>query len=101
MKIYKKISFVIWLLLVAAVLSLGRGRVVRSEPGAVYELAGSGVGSGGTAVAGSYQTDVVMGQAAITNHTAGSYELGSGLWGGGLVTRGTALLKVFLPFIQR
>jgi hypothetical protein len=100
MKIYKKICLVTCLLLVAAAFILGTGRLVRAEPGAVYELASSVVGSDGTAVAGGYQTDVVIGQTATAHHAVEPYELDSGFWGGGLVTKGTALLRVFLPLIQ-
>ncbi|MCB9422003.1 MAG: hypothetical protein H6667_19540 [Ardenticatenaceae bacterium] len=95
---YLKIS-VIGLFLLLVVLAVWQP--MAAQPAATYELVATVVGSGGTAVAGSYQTNAVIGQAAITNHAAGSYELGSGLWGGGLVTKGTALLRVFLPFIQR
>ncbi len=63
-----------------------------------YELAGS-VGAGGTAAAGSYQTDVIIGQTAVRQHANGDYELGSGVWGGGIVSQVSALLELYLPLI--
>lgn len=65
---------------------------------AEYELVGS-VGAGGTAVAGTYQTDVMIGQTAVGQHANGDYDLGSGYWGGGVVTDVTTLIKLFLPLL--
>ncbi len=66
---------------------------------AEYELMGS-IGAGGTAVAGNYQTDVMIGQTAVGHSANGDYDLGSGFWGGGIITDVTTLINLFLPLIQ-
>ena len=95
-----RLSSFIFVLLLAGVMVLAVNQLVQAQPGDLYEMTGS-VGAGGTAVAGLYQTDVIVGQPAVAQQAAGFYELGSGFWGGGSVVWGFQELKIYLPMIQR
>lgn len=99
MKIDFKFIVLALFVFVAATLTLNLSQIAQAEPTAVYELAGS-IGAGGTAVAGNYQTDVMIGQTAVGHSANGDYDLGSGFWGGGIITDVTTLIKLFLPLIQ-
>lgn len=99
MKIFLKLGLIVFFLLAAAVLILESNQPVQAEPGAVYELAGS-VGAGGTTASGSYEMDMVIGQTAVGHHANGSYEMGSGFWGGGIVTEIAAWFEIYLPMVQ-
>jgi hypothetical protein len=98
MKIFLKLGLIGFLLL-ATVLILESNQPVKAEPGVVYELVGS-VGAGGTAASGSYEMDMVIGQTAVGHHANGSYEMGSGFWGGGVVSEIAAWFEIYLPMIQ-
>jgi len=56
-------------------------------------------GGGGSASGGDYQVEGAAGQAAAGLMTGGAYELGSGFWGGGALTR--AAYGIHLPVIIR
>lgn len=94
-----KIGLVVLLLLALLGLVFGAAQMAQAQPD-LYEMTGS-VGAGGTAVSGIYQTDVMIGQAAIARQTAGAYDLGSGFWGGGTVVWGVTVRFVYIPLIQR
>ncbi|MFT5194071.1 MAG: hypothetical protein ACI9EW_002649 [Cellvibrionaceae bacterium] len=90
--------------LIGLVFVMGANRQVQAESNATYELVSSSIGPGGTLSAGNYQTDAVIGQAAVELQTAGSYELGSGAWGGGAVAKVSEVLdfvKLYLPAVLR
>lgn len=75
-------------------------RMAQAQQNDLYEMTGS-VGAGGMRAAGVYQTDVVIGQTAVSQQSAGSYDLGSGFWGGGTVVRVIEEVKLYLPMILR
>ena len=72
-----------------------------AQSGGAYVLTLSTATAGGTAVAGTYQMDVVIGQAEAGLQTGGDYELGGGFWGGGPSSIFVALFEVYLPMIVR
>jgi hypothetical protein len=99
MHVYLKyIGVGLGLMLLAAALLGGGPLLTQAQPEALYDLVGS-VGAGGTAVAGGYQADVVIGQTAVGQRAGGDYALGSGFWGGGIVTEISNLLRLHLPVI--
>ena len=56
-------------------------------------------GGGGASSGGDFQIDGTAGQAAAGLMSGGTYELGSGFWGGGALTR--AVYAVHLPIVLR
>ena len=99
MKIFLKLGLIGFFLLAAAVLILESNQPVQAEPGVVYELVGS-VGAGGTAISGSYEMDMVIGQTAVGHHSNGAYDLSGGFWGGGIVTEIADWFEIYLPMVQ-
>ncbi len=94
------------LLFVLAILLLVGGRLdkpiaMRAAPQATYALVQSYVGPGGSGSAGKYSLSSSIGQPAAGEVSAGSYTLGSGFWGGGVVVPVQADYKVFLPLVLR
>ena len=100
MNIKSKLLSILLILLLAFVMVSAGNHMAQAQQGSLYELTGS-VGAGGMNSAGVYQTDVIIGQTAVGSSANGEYELGSGFWGGGVVTEATNLINLFLPLIQR
>ncbi len=100
MNIKTKLSSITFFLLLVFAMGLAGNHLAQAQPGDLYDMTGS-VGAGGMASAGNYQTDVVIGQAAIASHAVSPYQLGSGFWGGGLVVQGIEEQFIFLPIILR
>jgi hypothetical protein len=56
-------------------------------------------GGGGTSSGGDFQVEGTAGQAAAGVVSGGPYQLGSGFWGGGTLTR--AVYGIHLPIVVR
>lgn len=100
MNLRGKLPSIIFVLFIALVIVLSVNQLAQAQPGGLYEMTGAVV-PGGTTIAGSYQIDAAIGQATIAQNTAGPYELGSGVWGGGLLANVIEELRVFLPILLR
>lgn len=72
-----------------------------AQTGGDYVLLLTSATAGGTAVTGSYQLNLAVGQAEAGLQSGGAYELGGGFWGGGPVTVLTFNSEVYLPMIVR
>ena len=55
----------------------------RAQPGGSYAIVWSTIATAVTTTAGPYQLDATIGQPATGTQSGGSYEIGSGFWGGG------------------
>ena len=82
--------------------SLGPGaHAAPSAPHATYELVKSYIGPGGSGSAGIYAVSSSIGQPAAGEVSAGSYTLGGGFWGGGIIVPVQNTFAVFLPLVLR
>ena len=89
----------LWFAVALAVLLLAIATglaVAAGDPDLGWHVVASG---GGGSSGGGYQLDGTAGQAAAGIMTGGDYELGSGFWGGGELTR--AAYGIHLPIVVR
>ena len=72
-----------------------------AQPQAAYQLMKSSTGPGGSGSAGIYDLSSSIGQPAAGEVSAGSYTLGGGFWGGGIIVPVQNTYAVFLPLMLR
>ena len=72
-----------------------------AQPQATYELVQSYSGPGGSGSAGIYSISSSIGQPAAGEVSAGSYTLGGGFWGGGVLVPVTSQPTVYLPLVLK
>jgi len=77
------------------------GNQVYAHPQATYELARSSLSSGGNGGAGLYDLSSSIGQPAAGEVSAGSYTLGGGFWGGGIIVPAAGSYNLYLPLVRR
>lgn len=68
---------------------------------ATYELVQSYTGPGGSGSAGIYAVSSSIGQPAAGEVSAGSYTLGGGFWGGGVLVPLADQYTVYLPLMLK
>jgi hypothetical protein len=73
----------------------------RAAPQATYTLVQSYTGPSGSGRAGIYDLSSSIGQPAAGEVRAGSYTLGSGFWGGGVLVPVTRQHSVYLPLVLK
>ena len=73
----------------------------RAAPQATYELVQSYTGPGGSGSAGIYSISSSIGQPAAGEVSAGSYNLGGGFWGGGVIVPAKTDYRVYLPLVLK
>ena len=73
----------------------------RAAPQATYELVKSSIGPGNSGSAGSYDFSSSIGQPAAGEVSAGSYTLGGGFWGGGVIVPVANHYDLFLPLVLK
>jgi hypothetical protein len=74
----------------------------RAAPQATYELVKSYIGPGGSGSAGIYDISSSIGQPAAGEVSAGSYTLGGGFWGGGVIVPvANSSYTVYLPLVLK
>jgi hypothetical protein len=71
----------------------------RAAPQATYELVRSYTGPSGSGSASIYDLSSSIGQSVAGEVSAGSYTLGTGLWGGGVIVPATTQHAVYLPLV--
>jgi hypothetical protein len=71
----------------------------RAAPQATYELVRSYTGPSGSGSASIYDLSSSIGQPAAGEVSAGSYTLGAGLWGGGVIVPATTQHAAYLPLV--
>ena len=81
----------LWLIWVAPVFA---------QSGGVYEVWGN-VGPGGTVSGGAYAIAGSIGQPDAGQISGGTYTLGGGFWGGGVVVPASGGYQVYLPVVIR
>lgn len=93
----------LYLVLIAAVLLslIGLASSARAAPQATYTLVQSYIGPSGSGSAGIYSISSSIGQPAAGEVSAGSYTLGGGFWGGGVIVPVQNHFEVFLPLMRR
>jgi hypothetical protein len=93
----------VYVVLIAVVLIslIGVASSARAAPHATYELVKSSIGPGGSGSAGIYAVSSSIGQPAAGEVSAGSYTLGGGFWGGGVIVPVQNNFDVFLPLMLR
>lgn len=93
----------LYLVLIAAVLLslIGLASSARAAPQATYTLVQSYIGPSGSGSAGIYSISSSIGQPAAGEVSAGSYTLGGGFWGGGVIVPVQNHFEVFLPLVRR
>jgi uncharacterized membrane protein len=62
-----------------------------------YQLVKSNIGSGGSAGNGAYSVSSSVGQPDVGQVSAGSYTLGGGFWGGGIIVSVGGGYNLYLP----
>lgn len=72
-----------------------------TAPQATYELVQSYTGPGGSGSAGIYDISSSIGQPAAGEVSAGSYTLGGGFWGGGVIVPVQNSFTIYLPLVLR
>ncbi|CAG1001916.1 hypothetical protein GPROT1_03969 [Gammaproteobacteria bacterium] len=72
-----------------------------AAPLATYELVKSYSGPGGSGSAGIYSISSSIGQPAAGEVSAGSYTLGGGFWGGGVIVPVANNYDLYLPLMLR
>jgi len=96
--------FNLYLALIAVVL-IGLMTVASSAhaaPQATYELVQSYTGPSGSGSVGIYDLSSSIGQPAAGEVSAGSYTLGGGFWGGGVIVPVASIsYAVYLPLVLR
>jgi len=73
----------------------------RAAPQATYELVQSYTGPGGSGSAGIYDVSSSVGQPTAGEVSAGSYTLGGGFWGGGVLVPVANKYDLFLPLLLK
>jgi uncharacterized membrane protein len=68
---------------------------------ATYQLVQSYIGPGGSGSAGIYTVSSSVGQPAAGEVSAGSYTLGGGFWGGGIIVPVAQNYTLFLPLLMK
>lgn len=66
-----------------------------------YQLVQSNVGPGRSGSSGAYQMASSVGQPDAGQVSAGSYTLGGGFWGGGIIVSAAAHLFLYVPLVRR
>ena len=88
----------------AGVVLVGSGSRLSAEPAApqaTYELVKSYSGPGGSGSAGIYAVSSSIGQPAAGEVSAGSYTLGGGFWGGGVLVPVQNSFSIYLPLMLK
>ena len=73
----------------------------QAEPTAVYQLVKSNIGPGQSGSSGIYTVSNSIGQPDVGQGSAGSYTLGGGFWGGGVIVSSVADSILLLPLVIR
>jgi hypothetical protein len=73
----------------------------RAAPQVTYDLVQSSIGPGGSGSAGVYDLSSSIGQPGAGEVSAGSYTLGGGFWGGGVLVPVANRYDLFLPLLLR
>lgn len=68
---------------------------------ATYQLVQSNVGPGRSGSSGIYQMSSSVGQPDAGQVSAGSYTLGGGFWGGGVIVSAGGQLFLYVPLVRR
>jgi hypothetical protein len=92
------------LILIVGLLLMGSVRLTptaHAQPQATYELVQSYTGPGGSGSAGIYDISSSIGQPAAGEVSAGSYTLGGGFWGGGVLVPVANKYDLFLPLLLK
>ena len=91
----------IFLIVVVMLATFSSGAQVHAKPQATYELVRSSIGPGGNGSTGPYTLSSSIGQPAAGEVSAGSYTLGGGFWGGGIIVPAIGNYSIYVPLIQR
>lgn len=93
----------LYLAMIAVVLIslIGMASSARAAPQATYEPVQSYTGPSGSGSAGIYAISSSIGQPAAGEVSAGSYTLGGGFWGGGIIVPVQNNYQVYLPLVLR
>lgn len=97
----KHFLIVIGLVGVVLVSSGSRLSAAPAAPQATYELVKSSIGPGGSGNAGIYSISSSIGQPTAGEVSAGSYTLGGGFWGGGVLVPIQDNFSVYLPLVLK
>ena len=92
------------LILIVGLLLMGSVRLTptaHAQPQATYQLLKSSTGPGGSGSAGIYDLSSSIGQPAAGEVSAGSYTLGGGFWGGGVLVPVQNSFSIYLPLVLR
>jgi hypothetical protein len=73
----------------------------RAAPQATYELVKSFTGPAGGGSSGIYELSSSIGQPTAGQVSSGSYTLGGGFWGGGLIVPVANKYDLFLPLVLK
>lgn len=92
---------IIGLAAMALVSSGSRLSAEPAAPQATYELVKSYSGPSGSGSAGIYDLSSSIGQPAAGEISAGSYTLGGGFWGGGVLVPIQDNFSVYLPLVLK
>lgn len=93
----------LYLVMIAAVLIslIGLASSAHAAPQATYALVQSYIGPGGSGGAGIYTISSSIGQPTAGEVSAGSYTLGGGFWGGGIIVPVANNYDLYLPQMLR
>ena len=97
----KNLVITIGLVGVALLSSGSRLSAEPAAPQATYELVKSYNGPGGGGSAGIYSISSSIGQPVAGEVSAGTYTLGDGFWGGGVLVPVQNNYQVYLPLVLR
>lgn len=97
----KRLLVVMSLVGVALVSSGSHLSAEPAAPQATYELVKSYSGPGGSGSAGIYDLASSIGQPTAGEVSAGSYTLGSGFWGGGVLVSIQDSFSIYLPLVLK
>ncbi|HSD82912.1 MAG TPA: hypothetical protein VLG46_03590 [Anaerolineae bacterium] len=94
----------IYLLIIASLLLAGGTAptsAAPAQPQATYELVKGAIGPGGKGSTGPYDLSSSIGQPVAGEVSAGSYTLGTGFWGGGIIVPANGIYNIYLPLVLR
>ena len=97
----KRFIILIGLAVMALVSSGSRLSAEPAVPQATYELVKSYSGPSGSGSAGIYDLSSSIGQPTAGEVSAGSYTLGGGFWGGGVLVPIQDNFSVYLPLMLK
>jgi hypothetical protein len=96
----KRRVIVLWIVCLLAAVWLAGTLPAQALPAATYQLVQNNVGPGQSGSSGSYQLSSSVGQPDAREVSAGSYTLGGGFWGGGVIARVLSPV-LHLPLVLR